>query len=60
MLTYKEFKAQWTPSEEHLRQGYATDLKGERFWDLAYRNYTRTYGYATIRIVGAKGADASH
>ena len=51
MLTYQEFKAQWSPREEYLRQGYATQLKGERFWDLAYRNYTRTLGFATVKIM---------
>ena len=51
MLTYQEFKAQWTPREEALRQSYGTDLKGGQFWNLAYRQYTRTIGLGTIKIM---------
>lgn len=51
MLTFKEFKAQWAPREQDLRQSYGTDAEGEHFWHLAYRQYTRNEGLATIHIV---------
>jgi hypothetical protein len=50
-LTLEEFKARWAHREADLREGFHTDIKGDRFWDLVYRQYTRTTGHATIQIV---------
>lgn len=52
MLTFEEFKQQWLPRENDLRQGLGTERTGNAFWELAYRQYVRLDSYATVSIVG--------
>jgi len=58
MLSFDEYKRDWSYREDYLRQQLGTARTGTAFWDLAYKHYVRLEGYATIRLIGPK-ADRS-
>ena len=60
MLTFEEYRREWSPREDHLRRELGTWRTGTAFWTLAYKHYVRLEGYATMKLIGIQANRAVH